>query len=58
MTKRRKPQTDAPHAQHNPVAKFAHCFNKAQIFRDKRAYRRYAKHQQQVDYSWVHAVCA
>ncbi len=29
---------------HNPVAKFAHQFNKAQIFADKRKYQRKAKH--------------
>jgi hypothetical protein len=28
----------------NPVAKFAHQFNKAQVFADKRDYRRKAKH--------------
>ncbi|MDT4289458.1 hypothetical protein RO575_07795 [Methylomonas sp. MO1] len=28
----------------NPVAKFAHQFNKAQIFADKTRYRRKAKH--------------
>ena len=31
----------------NPVAKFAHQFNKAQIFADKNQYRRNAKHRQQ-----------
>ena len=30
--------------QNNPVAKFAHHFNKAQIFADKRKYQRKAKH--------------
>ncbi|OQW72696.1 MAG: hypothetical protein BVN35_13620 [Proteobacteria bacterium ST_bin11] len=29
----------------NPVAKFAHQFNKAQAFADKTKYRRKAKHQ-------------
>lgn len=29
----------------NPVAKFAHQFNKAQTFADKTKYRRKAKHQ-------------
>ncbi|MBS3965038.1 MAG: hypothetical protein KGZ80_11220 [Methylomonas sp.] len=28
----------------NPVAKFAHQFNKAQVFGDKRRYQRNAKH--------------
>ena len=28
----------------NPVAKFAHQFNKAQVFKDKRKYQRNAKH--------------
>jgi hypothetical protein len=31
----------------NPVAKFAHQFNKAQIFANKNQYRRNAKHRQQ-----------
>ncbi len=31
----------------NPVAKFAGQFNKAQIFADKKQYRRNAKHLQQ-----------
>jgi hypothetical protein len=29
----------------NPVAKFAHHFNKAQVFADKRQYQRKAKHR-------------
>ena len=29
----------------NPVAKFAHRFNKAQVFADKRLYQRKAKHR-------------
>ena len=29
----------------NPVAKFAHQFNKSQIYADKRQYRRKDKHQ-------------
>lgn len=29
----------------NPVAKFAHQFNKAQVFADKRRYQRQAKHR-------------
>lgn len=31
----------------NPVAKFAHQFNKAQVFCDKSKYRRNAKHRKQ-----------
>jgi hypothetical protein len=34
-------------AAQNPVAKFAHQFNKAQIFADKKDYRRKAKHAKQ-----------
>jgi hypothetical protein len=29
----------------NPVAKFAHQFNKSQVFADKRRYQRQAKHR-------------
>lgn len=29
----------------NPVAKFAHQFNKPQVFNDKRRYQRTAKHR-------------
>ncbi len=31
----------------NPVAKFAHQFNKAHVFEDKRKYRRNEKHRKQ-----------
>jgi hypothetical protein len=31
----------------NPVAKFAHQFNKAHVFEDKNKYRRNAKHRKQ-----------
>ena len=31
----------------NPVAKFAHQFNKAKVFEDKNHYRRKAKHRKQ-----------
>ncbi|WP_046060931.1 DUF7230 family protein [Methylotuvimicrobium alcaliphilum] len=41
----KKPKKPAPNAQNNLVAKHAHQFNKAQIFRDKTQYRRKAKHQ-------------
>lgn len=37
----------------NPVAKFAHQFNKAQIFADKTQYRRKAKHQGQEPFAIV-----
>ncbi len=32
-------------SKQNPVAKFAHQFNKAQVFADKRHYKRNAKHK-------------
>ena len=35
----------------NPVAKFAHQFNKAQIFTDKRQYQRKGKHAGQEPFS-------
>jgi len=35
----------------NPVAKFAHQFNKAQVFTDKRQYQRKAKHLGQEPFS-------
>ncbi len=48
----RKPKTPSPsaksstqEAQRNPVAKFAHYFNKAAAHADKKAYQRRAKHQ-------------
>ena len=37
----------------NPVAKFAHRFNKAQVFADKRHYQRKAKHKGQEPFSIV-----
>ncbi|MBD9358713.1 DUF7230 family protein [Methylomonas albis] len=37
----------------NPVAKFAHRFNKAQVYADKTQYRRKAKHQGQEPFSIV-----
>ena len=48
MMKKRKKMNkieDAP--QQNPVAKFAHQFNKAKVFADKTEYRRKAKHAKQ-----------
>ena len=46
--KKRKNQhkIDSPAFQ-NPVAKFAHQFNKAQVFCDKSKYSRKAKHSKQ-----------
>lgn len=44
MRKRTKAKGLAAEPTHNPVAKFAHQFNKAQIFADKRHYQRKAKH--------------
>jgi hypothetical protein len=48
MMKKRKNMNkiDAAPSQ-NPVAKFAHRFNKAQIFSAKSEYRRKAKHAKQ-----------
>jgi stalled ribosome alternative rescue factor ArfA len=40
---------DLPKA--NPVAKFAQRFNKAQVFKDKRHYKRKAKHPGQEPFS-------
>ena len=37
----------------NPVAKFAHQFNKAQVFKDKRHYQRKAKHSGMEPFSIV-----
>ncbi|GAB6139587.1 hypothetical protein JCM14076_03160 [Methylosoma difficile] len=46
--KKRKNQRQATEiALQNPVAKFAHQFNKAQVFSDKTQYRRTAKHRKQ-----------
>lgn len=47
MKKRKNPQgTDGAPTQ-NPVAKYAHLFNKAQTFCDKSKYSRKAKHTRQ-----------
>ncbi|MBF6650689.1 hypothetical protein [Methylobacter sp. BlB1] len=42
----------------NPVAKFAHQFNKAQTFRDKSKYSRKAKHAKQEVFpiTWFSAI--
>jgi hypothetical protein len=48
MMKKRKTMNkidDAP--RHNPVAKFARQFNKAQVFADKKHYSRKPKHGKQ-----------
>ena len=46
--KKRKPTPAIDElALRNPVAKFAHHFNKAQIFADKNRYHRAAKHKKQ-----------
>lgn len=50
--KKRKNQHNLDHKkdctpQQNPVAKFAHQFNKAHCFCDKSKYRRNAKHRKQ-----------
>jgi len=47
MKKRSNPNKIDCISLQNPVAKFAHQFNKAQIFADKNKYRRNAKHRQQ-----------
>ncbi|WP_150047728.1 MULTISPECIES: DUF7230 family protein [Methylomonas] len=44
MKKQRKAKLGGASPVNNPVAKFAGRFNKAQIFADKRQYRRKAKH--------------
>lgn len=47
MKKRNNPKkTDSAPIQ-NPVAKFAHQFNKAHIFADKNKYHRNARHRNQ-----------
>ena len=45
MTKQNKAQGLDHLPIKNPVAKFAHQFNKAQVFADKRKYQRKAKHK-------------
>jgi hypothetical protein len=44
MKKRKNPQGADSVPKQNPVAKYAHLFNKAQTFCDKRKYSRKAKH--------------
>ncbi|WP_428356938.1 DUF7230 family protein [Methyloprofundus sp.] len=45
MKKRKKQQKNNVSAAHNLVAKHAHYFNKAIIFKDKSKYQRKAKHK-------------
>lgn len=47
MKKRKNQCQQDALARHNPVAKFACQFNKAQVFGDKSQYRRKAKHPKQ-----------
>ena len=47
MKNRKNPNTKEGVPIQNPVAKFAHQFNKAHIFEDKNTYRRNAKHRKQ-----------
>ncbi len=44
MRKQNKPKDLDGLPSKNPVAKFAHRFNKAQVFNDKRKYQRKGKH--------------
>lgn len=55
MTKQTKGKGLKQSPQQNPVAKFAHQFNKSQIFADKRQYRRKAKHVGQEPFSIISA---
>jgi hypothetical protein len=47
MKKRKNQQPTPEIVLQNPVAKFAHQFNKAHVFQDKTQYRRNAKHRKQ-----------
>jgi hypothetical protein len=47
MKKRKNPNKIDRVPIQNPVAKFAHQFNKAHVFEDKNKYRRNAKHRKQ-----------
>ena len=47
MKKRKNPHKIDCVPIQNPVAKFAHQFNKAHVFEDKNKYRRSAKHRKQ-----------
>ena len=58
MKKRKNPNTKEGIPIQNPVAKFAHRFNKAHIFEDKNTYRRNAKHRKQEasPIAWVRVI--
>ena len=47
MKKRKNPDKIDCVPVQNPVAKFAHQFNKAHVFEDKNKYHRNAKHRKQ-----------
>ena len=47
MKKRKNPNKIDCVPIQNPVAKFAHQFNKAHVFEDKNKYHRNAKHRKQ-----------
>lgn len=47
MKKRKNPKGTEIVSTQNPVAKYAHLFNKAQTFCDKSKYSRKAKHSRQ-----------
>ena len=47
MKNRKKPNKIDCVPIQNPVAKFAHQFNKAHVFEDKNKYHRNAKHRKQ-----------
>lgn len=51
MKKSKHPGDAETAPKHNPVAKFAHRFNKACAFCDKSKYRRKAKHTGQEAYA-------
>ena len=45
MKKHKKTSHSTAFSANNPVAKYAHCFNKALVFRDKSKYSRQVKHK-------------
>jgi len=45
MNKRKKTKDPLLIGFKNPVAKYAHQFNKAQVFKDKSKYQRHSKHK-------------
>ncbi len=51
MRKQNQPKDTDRLPVKNPVAKFAHQFNKAQVFTDKRKYQRKGKHVGQEPFS-------